>query len=420
MKFLSKIFRKEKTQKEKYGIALDVGTEIIKALIFKVENQGLEIIGAGRQRQRLSDMQAGAVTDIEGVVTSASLALKRAKEQAKILPPEAIVGIAGELVKGQTTMVHYERLDPHSKIDLPELRNIIHKVQWKAFDQARAQLSWETGYPELDVKLVNAAIVDMRIDGYRVVNPLGFQGRDVQVSIFNSFAPLVHLGAIQTIISELDLDLISIATEPYAVARAITKDKAQDFSAIFIDIGGGTTDIAVVTEGGVIGTKMFALGGRAFTKKLSSFFKKPFDTAEKIKINYSQGNLNKNLGQKIKEALLSDCKVWLSGVELALSEFSEIDLLPSRILLCGGGSKLPEIAEVLKSKEWTKDLPFTRAPRIEFIYPDQIQGIIDKTKKLQGPEDITPLSLVNLALEMEEEEGMLPSILKKAIKLIQK
>lgn len=414
------LFKKQNQFKEKYGVALDIGTEVIKVLIYKIDEEGLKILGVGKQRQRLSDIEAGAVTNIEGVTASVALALERAKKEAKILPTEAIVGIAGELVKGQTVQVHYERLDPYAKIDALELRNIIQKVQWKAFDQARSQLAWETGYSEIDVKLVNAAIVDMRIDGYKVTNPIGFQGRDVQVSIFNSFAPLVHLGAIQTIVSEVDLDLISIATEPYAVARAISKEKEQDFSAIFIDVGGGTTDIAVVSEGGVVGTKMFALGGRAFTKRLAEVFKKSFDEAEEMKINYSYGKLDKRTSQKIKEVVLGDCQVWLSGVEMALSEFTEIEILPSRIYLCGGGSKLPEILEVLKTKEWVKNLPFGSGPKIEYIYPKDIQGIFDLTGKLVGPEDVTPLALTNLALELEEEDGILSSLLRKAIKLIQK
>ena len=71
-------------------------------------------------------------------------------------------------------------------------------------------MAWESGHAEIDVKLVNAAIVDVRIDGYKVTNPLGFQGKEIQIGVFNAFAPIVHLGALQTIAENLDLDLISI------------------------------------------------------------------------------------------------------------------------------------------------------------------------------------------------------------------
>lgn len=418
MKIFKKIFGSGR-DKDQYCVALDVGTELVKALIFKLEGDKAVVYGVGRQRQKLGDMQAGAVTDIAGVVANCSRALGRAEEMAGVRPDQVIIGIAGELVKGTTTTVHYERLNPNAKIDLAELKNIIHKVQWKAFDRVRSQLAWETGYPEIDVKLVNAAVVDVRIDGYRVTNPIGFQGKDVTVGIFNAFAPLVHLGSLQTIASELDLDLISIAAEPYAVARCMGAEEGSEFSAIFIDIGGGTSDVAVVRNGGVEGTKMFALGGRAMTKKLSSVLNTSFTKAEQIKIDYASGLLDDKSNKTIHEALMSDCEVWLSGVELTLSEFSNVDLLPSRILLCGGGSALPEIYDVLSETSWIKKLPFARRPQINFVEPSDVSNVIDKTKLLTTQQDITPMSLANLALDMAGEEELLPSILRKAIRLMQ-
>jgi len=116
---------------------------------------------------------------------------------------------------------------------------------------------------------------------------------------------------------------------------------------------------------------------------------------------------------------MADCEVWLSGVELALSEFSNLDLLPSRILLCGGGSNLPEIKEVLNSKSWYKNLPFAKKPQIHFIKPTDLKRVVDKTGLLKGYEDVTPAALANLVLDMTTEEDLLPSLLRKAIRLIQ-
>jgi cell division protein FtsA len=416
--FLNKLFG-QKGNKDQYCVALDVGTEVVKALIFRLEGDKAVVTGVGRQKQKLGDMQAGAVTDIAGVVANCSRALGRAEEMAEVRPEQVIIGIAGELVKGTTTSVHYERFNPNAKIDLAELKNIIHKVQWKAFDRVRSQLAWETGYPEIDVKLVNAAIVDVRIDGYRVANPIGFQGKDVTVGIFNAFAPLVHLGSLQTIASELDLDLISIAAEPYAVARCMGTEEGSEFSAIFIDIGGGTSDVAVVRNGGVEGTKMFALGGRAMTKKLAQVLNTSFTKAEQIKIDYTADFLDEKSNKMVHEALTSDCQVWLSGVELTLSEFSNVDLLPSRILLCGGGSVLPEIQEALSGHSWIKKLPFARRPQINFIQPSDVSNVLDKTKLLTTQQDITPMALANLALDLAGEEELLPGILRKVIRLMQ-
>ena len=329
-----------------------------------------------------------------------------------------VIGIAGELVKGITTTVHYERLKPNIKIDYNELKNIVNKIQWRVFDDVRKQLAWETGHEEIDVKLVNASVVDVKIDGYRVTNPIGFQGKEVTVGIFNAFAPMVHLGALQTIAADLDLDLITIAAEPYAVARSMGVTEAGEFNAIFIDIGGGTTDIAVVTNGGLLGTKMFAIGGRSFTKRLAQTLNVPFSRAEEIKLAYSNDLLKEKSKKIVRDAIFSDTNVWRSGVELALSEFSNADLLPSRILLCGGASALPEIKEVLSETGWYKDLPFAKKPTISFIQPKDVVNIVDETGEIKDQQDITPMGLANLVVEMGEED-VLPSLMRKITKTLQ-
>jgi len=399
-------------------IALDIGTDEVKALLVANEIKKGRILGFGRKKQKLGDMQSGTVTDIASVISNCHEAIREAEKMAGTRASQVIMGIGGELVKGATTTVSYIRRDPTSKIDLSELKNIVHKIQWKAFDQVRSQLSSETGYNEIDVKLVNAAIVGVKIDGYKVTNPIGFQGKEVTVSIFNAFAPLIHYGALQTIAAEIDKELIAITAEPYAITRALENDDAK-FGAIFIDIGAGTTDIAVVRDGMLEGTKMFTLGGRTFTKRLSQNLNISFSEAEEIKIAYSTDKLEKQSHKIVREAMNIDCDVWLSGVALTLSEFQNIDIFPSRILLCGGGSKLPEIREVLESSEWVKSLPFVKKPQVSFINTKYMSTLVDETKKLDQSEDVTPMALAHLGLEFTKEEQVLSKVLKKVVRLMQ-
>ncbi len=402
-------------------IALDVGTAVVKALMVRLapDNLGGTVVGVGKVAQNLGDMHSGAIADISGVVNNAARAIELAEEQAGLTTDQVILGIAGELVKGTTTSVRYQRARPETKIDMPELKNILHKVQWKAFDRVRQQLAEETGLNEIDVKLINAALVDVTIDGHKVTNPIGFQGKMVKIVIFNAYAPLVHLGALQSIASELGLDLLNIAAEPYAVARSVGLEDAGEFSAIFIDVGGGTTDVALVNNGGIEGTKMFALGGRAFTKRLSNILGSSFEEAERIKIKYSAGQLAGSTNDKVASALAKDARVWRDGVELSLSEFKDLDLLPSKILLCGGGSYLPEIKKSLEDSSWYKKLPFTKKPIVKFIDPEEIKTIKDETGLVRGREDITPLGLANLSLDLAGKEQIMAGILRKVVRLLQ-
>jgi len=157
MSFFSKFSLGGKTENL---IALDIGTEFAKALVFRThiegENVAGEILGVGRERQRHGNMQSGAVSDISGVIDTCRKAIVQAQEKAGIKKvKKAIIGIAGELVKGTTTTVHYERAKSESRMDLSELKTIIYRVQVKAFERIKQQIAWDTGQDDIDIKLIN-------------------------------------------------------------------------------------------------------------------------------------------------------------------------------------------------------------------------------------------------------------------------
>src|SRR3954453_19758453 len=270
--------------------ALDIGTEFAKALVFEIGDDGHGTVrGVGRKRQGLSHMSSGTVADITAVVDNCSVALQEAEEMAGFRPSQVVIGIAGELVKGFTTTHTHERKRPDQPITDAELQRLIDGVQREALRQAERSITWETGLPNVDVRLVHAAIVGASIDGYALTNPVGFQGRHVEISIFNAFAPLVDLGALQSVASQLDLELLEVVAEPYAVARVLGSEQVRQAGALFVDVGGGTTDVALVRGGGIEGTRMFALGGGAFTEAIADRLDLPFPRAEALKVDYARG-----------------------------------------------------------------------------------------------------------------------------------
>ncbi len=409
-----RLFGGRKQRQSNWAISLDIGTEFVKALVFEVIDGEGHVRGVGRAHQKLSDMQGGGVTDIHGVAKNCETAIEAAANQAGHLPEQAIVGIAGELVKGATSSIKVQRAKPHTQIQLSELQDIVNQVQAEAFRTARKELAQETGQEEIDVQLVNAAIVSVIIDGYKVSHPLSYQGKELAVGVYNSFAPVVQLGALETVVRELGLELLAVAAEPYAVARCLDEE-STDFAAIFVDIGGGTTDVAVVRSGGVEGTKMFAIGGRAFTKRVAAVLGEPFTAAEASKLSYTAGELEVEKAELVRHALQSDAKVWLSAMQISLSEFGETELLPSKILLCGGGSNLPEIKQILQTKDWVRSLPFARPPDVQFIQPSDVANLVDETKSLKNIADVTPLSLANVGLDLIGESGILETMMRRAV-----
>ena len=395
-----KLRAKAKSSHPDYIVGLDIGTEYIKALVAKVQGDQLEIVGVGRCHQELGDMHAGAIADIAGVVRNCEEALAQAEDAAGLQAKRCVIGIAGELVKGVTSTIRYRRPQPDRPLDETEMEFIIEKVQDRAATKAQKQIGLETGNNEVEVKLVNSALVSIHIDGYKVSNPIGFQGKDVAVQIYTAFAPMVHIGALEKVADELDLELIAVAAEPFAVSRSVLgTDVDSALTAILIDVGGGTTDIAVVNDGGVEGTKMFGIGGRGFTNTIASELDVSYEQAEKLKVNVDDEKVKVSVRKDVAGAVDKTLDVWLAGVELALGEFDSVDHLPSRILLCGGGASLKQLMASLEHREWYKELPFTKKPTVQHIHPKDVIGVTDKTGEANDHTYITAMGLLRVGYD---------------------
>ena len=418
MAFWRRIWGREPDSTVAACTALDIGTEFAKALVFEVDTAGHGTVrGVGRKRQGLAHMQSGTVTDINAVVDNCSVALQEAEEMAGFRPTQCVIGIAGELVKGFTTTNSQTRRRADTPITDAELQKLIDGVQREALRSAERTITWETGLPQVDVRLVHAAVTGAQIDGYPVTNPVGFQGRHVTISIFNAFAPLVHLGALQSVAQQLKLDLLEVVAEPYAVARVLASEQVQQSGALFIDVGGGTTDVALVRHGGIEGTRMFALGGRAFTKSIADRLDLPFPRAEELKIDYARG-LEVDNRDEIARIVAEDVTIWAAGVELVLEELAAGDLLPGRVYICGGGSRLPEIDATLAAEPFWKHLPFSRQPEVLAMAPAQVDRISDATGLLVDRQDVTPLGLAYQAIELQRNEDPLDIALRRVLRLM--
>jgi cell division protein FtsA len=230
---------------------------------------------------------------------------------------------------------------------------------------------------------------------------------------------MVHIGALEKVADELALELVAVAAEPFAVSRSVLgTDADSTFTAVLADVGGGTTDIAVVNDGGVEGTKMFGIGGRSFTRTIASDMELSYADAEKLKVNLGNENIKPAVREKVEGAIDKTLEVWLSGVELALSEFDSVDHLPSRILLCGGGASLEKLVEALEHENWYKDLPFTKKPHVQHIKPSDVVGIVDTTGEITDHTMITAMGLLRVGYDTIAVDAGEHGLMDKVNKLL--
>src|SRR3954447_25550132 len=177
MSFLRRMWGRGDGQGPAACTALDIGTEFAKALVFAIADSGHGTVRrVRRKRQGMSHMQSGTVADIAAVVDNCAVALQEAEEMAGFRPTQVVIGIAGELVKGFTTTHSQERKKPDIPITEAELQKLIDGVQREALHEAERAITWETGLPHVDVRLVHAAVTGASIDGYALTNPVGLHG----------------------------------------------------------------------------------------------------------------------------------------------------------------------------------------------------------------------------------------------------
>ena len=389
-------------------LALDIGTEYVKAVYLELTDAGPRILGVGRAHQDYANMEGGAVANISGVTACCQEAMEQGTVIAGTKPKEVVMGIAGQFVHGVARTVERQRSRAEKPLSLGELRSHFQDAQQEALESVTKQMKQRLGYQRLEVELVNSALVSMTIDGHPVNNPLDFPGRNLEFSIFMTFAPLVHAGAMRTIASRLGLELVGMIAEPYAVAASCLTDEAYEFGSLVIDVGGGSTDIALVQQRGIVDTKMVPMGGRAFTKGIAARFHKTLKQAEQMKLDFADGVGDVEVGK----AIHGDLEIWLEAVLLALRDMYTGTPLPPRIALCGGGSSLPGLADSLRSERVTASGMFAQHPEVTVLQPDHIYGVSDPKEFFRGQQDVTPKAIAYQAAVIQGTNHFLGGALR--------
>jgi len=385
-------------------VALDIGTEQLKSLLFTTNKLGIEIKKVSRIEQQQHAMKSGIIKNLDTVLENCRLAISELNDKIPQdeYPQKVIMGIAGEYIQGVSIVVNYQREENYEKeVTEKEEKKILGQIQNKIEASGKEDLSQRIGLTNEDIEILHITQTGIEIGGMPVDSLVGYKGRDVRLHFYASFAPKTYTEALRKVASELKMQSLGIVSQPFTVARAYAGSTNRDFSAIFIDIGGGTTDIAIVEKGNVIETKMFAFGGRTFTKEISKMLDLKYRFAEQRKIKYSKKELNKELARDVQKIVYPVAKLWMKTLKSAFTYCDDISSFPTQIYLCGGGALLPEIKEVMLEFPWKKFLPFPVVPKIDYFTPEKLDNIKDNSGNLKHIFDITPASLAKFVYDTE-------------------
>lgn len=332
---------------------LDIGSDTIKIItVLKPEKEEtFEVLGFSKEPS--FGIRKGVVIDPAKVSEIIQSNLKKISQQVNQPIKSAYVNVGGSHIFSINSrgLVSVSRAD--QKISPEDIERVLQAAQTFSFPSNR--------------EVLEVLPKEFIIDGERgIKEPLGMQGvrLEAEVLVLGGFSP--YLKNLTTAVLNSGLQINDLVISAISSAQAVLTPREKELGVALLDIGAGTTDLAVFEEGDLIHLAVLPIGSGHITNDIAIGLKTDIDIAEKIKLEFGtlgfQGNDKK---EKIKltegETLVFSHKQLSKIIEARVSEiFKEVNkelkkisrqrLLPAGIVLTGGGAKLPKIKEFAKKE----------------------------------------------------------------------
>ena len=372
--------------------AVDIGTSKIVVLIAEINHESdLKIIGTGTHQS--SGLKKGVVVNIESTVDSIAQAIEQAEKFANCEINTVFAGIAGS---------HVRSYDGHGFVRINS-GEVEYNDVLGAIDASKAMK-----IPS-EERILHVLPKDYIIDGQEGIrDPIGMSGIRLEADVH---IVTISRSAEENIIKSLercDLEVQEIVLEPLASSMSVLSKDEKDLGVCLIDIGGGTTDIAIFKDGQILTTKVIPIGGDHVTKDIAHELKTPIESAEALKIEHActLSHLN-GTGELIEVPSVgdraprnTDIKILSAVVEQRYRELFEVvleeigkmntDNLRAGIVLTGGTSLLAGAVE-LAEEVFSSD--------VRLGYPKPMSGAFET---INSPENATGTGLLLYALKKFE------------------
>lgn len=394
--------------------SLDIGTRNVVGTIGYKKDDHYRILDFEIIAHPDRAMYDGQIHDIDKVANVVKKVKENLEKRTGLELNKVAIAAAGRALK--TNRVTIEREIDNTKIIA---KDIIDNIEMEGIQIAQNQLSEKNGKRETGYYCVGYSIVKYYLDGSIIMNPKGHRGNQLQVDLIATFLPHVVVDSLYTVVDKVGLEVINLTLEPIAAINIAIPDKFRLLNLALVDVGAGTSDIAITKDGSIVSYAMVDVAGDEITEALSTEFLLDFDTAEKLKVNlnimdnhefsdivgisheYSTNEILKRIEPAIKSVT--------TQIGERILEYNE--KAPSAIFCIGGGCQIPGFTNMLSE---SVDL---KAERTVIKGTEMLDNVHFDTEKLIGPEYITPVGIGFTALKDKEQDFLQVVVNEKKIRL---
>lgn len=381
--------------KNKLLFSLDIGTRSVIGIVAEQLEHTIKIIATERKEHNTRAMLDGQIHDVPEV--AAILAdVKTALEKKTGPLKHAAVAAAGRALYTITAEAELEVSEILTAEDEQTL-------DFAAIQAAQQKLATSSAVDDPTMYYcVGYSAVKYMLDGVQLKTLVGQRGKTANATVIATFLPRQVIDSMQSALHEAKLEMSALTLEPIAAINVLIPPTMRHLNLALVDIGAGTSDVALTRDGSVIGYGMVPLAGDEITEAISQKYLLDFNVAEKIKRQISTTMKQKKIGfndilgiayklspKEITEAItqnVADLAQAIAGQILQLN-----NVPPQAVLLVGGGSLTPCLPELLAQ---ALEIP---APRVAVRTPEAVSGIETIPEELKTPDSVTPLGILKIA-----------------------
>ncbi|AZR74891.1 hypothetical protein BBF96_09765 [Anoxybacter fermentans] len=370
--------------------ALDIGTRTVVGLVMEPTPQGLEIIASEvieHENRAMLDGQIHNVIEVARVVQEI-----KAKLEEKIGQPleKVAVAAAGRALK-TAKQTHYIEFSSKREITAED----VNTLELAAVQKAQKSLAHDETHDPTDYHFVGYSVIAYRLDDIHIGNLVGQKGKKIEVDLIATFLPRIVVDSLISVIQHANLTIQHMTLEPIAASNVIIPKEMHNFNLALVDIGAGTSDIAITRGGAIIAYAMVPVAGDEITEALAEHYLLDYATSEKLKRSLTSEKtiqvkdiLGTTLNIEAREALMVLKKPVEELANLIGDEILSLNQKPPQAVLCiGGGSLTPLLIKALAEK---LNLP---PNRVGIKKANDIKGVIGEISDLESTQAITPIGI---------------------------